>query len=53
MWNRADISLEAAHVDKFFIHILINECTSSAWELITEYASPKHDSPAAGHLESN
>lgn len=32
-WNKADIFIKVIHVDKFFLHILINEGKSSTWEL--------------------
>lgn len=42
LWNRADISIRVVHVQKFLLHILIDEGKSSAWELTAIYASPKH-----------
>lgn len=30
------------HVEKYFIHLIINEGNAAAWELTAVYASPKH-----------
>lgn len=42
MWNRDKISLRVVHVDKYFIHIIIEEGRGGAWELTAVYASPMH-----------
>lgn len=42
LYNIEEISLKAVHIEKFFIHKLIDDGRRSAWVLTAVYASPKH-----------
>lgn len=42
LWNRDEVSLRVVYVEKYFIHLIIDEGRRAAWELTAVYASPKH-----------
>lgn len=40
LWNRDEINLRVAHVEKHFIHLVVDAGGTRAWKLIAVCASP-------------
>lgn len=42
LWNREEVNLRVIHVEKHFVHMIVNEGKPTAWILTAVYASPQH-----------